>query len=177
MCRTCSSHAIFHTIPFIYLMEKERILGNAMNVPALSYNQKQRQKYTFRGHHEVFNIWNPHLAANVDFMGIETRGPPHQQHVRDIEGLTIGHVPRQLCNIISIPMRVHRTLKHAICIYMGEMVHDHQGPKLKVMYLLEFDPGVSLQTIANHMQMYKCVHSENFYCCISLCYENLVRLN
>lgn len=102
--------------------------------------------------------------ANVDFMGIETRGPPHQQYVSDIVGLTIGHVPRQLCNIISIPMRVHRTLKHAICIYMGEMVHDHQGPKLKVMYLLKFDPSISLQTIANHMQMYNCVPSENFYC-------------
>jgi len=56
---------------------------------------------------------------------------------------------------------------------MGEMVHDQQGPKLKVMYLLEFDPGVSLQTIANHMQMYNCVSSENVYCWISLCYEHL----
>ena len=41
---------------------------------------------------------------------METRPPPNQQFVRDILGQLIGHVPRNICNLISLSMTQHRNL-------------------------------------------------------------------
>lgn len=98
-----------------------------------------------------------------DIINMETRSYPNQQYVHQILDQTIGHVPKFICNILSHSISVHRTLRHAICVYIGEMVHD-QGPKLKVIYLLEYEPNVSLLTIADNMRMTNCIASDDFYC-------------
>ena len=46
---------------------------------------------------------------------------------------------------------------------MGEMIHDRLGPKLKVIYLLEFEPNVSLERIADYMKNNTDVLSENYF--------------
>lgn len=99
-----------------------------------------------------------------DDLDVITRGHPNYQVVQDILGQTIGHVPKLVCNIISIPMLVQRCLRHAICIFMGEMEHDHQGPKLKVIYLLEYESQASIFSIVHHMKRANCVPSDNFFC-------------
>lgn len=88
-----------------------------------------------------------------DILNEETRNNP-PQCVIDIVGEAIGHVPRHICNIISISMRIQWTLQYAVWIYLGEMEHDHQGPKLKCIYLLEFKPNTDMNFIVNHPKDY-----------------------
>ena len=49
--------------------------------------------------------------------------------MRDVLGRVIGHVPRNVRNVISVSLNVHRTLQHAVCFNTGEMEHDSGGPK------------------------------------------------
>ena len=85
---------------------------------------------------------------------LEMRGAPNQQYVRDILGTVIGHVPRNVCNVISVSVNIHRTLQHAVCFYTGEIEHGASGPKLNCMYLLEFDQSINLSTVGNYLKRY-----------------------
>lgn len=49
----------------------------------------------------------PDAILNID--------PRPNQYVRDI----VGHVPRNICNIISVSLNVQRTLRNATCFIQG----------------------------------------------------------
>ncbi|CAC5407209.1 unnamed protein product [Mytilus coruscus] len=53
--------------------------------------------------------------TNVDanILGIETHIPPRRHTVMEVLGQIIGHVPRNICGIISISMLHRRTLRSA----------------------------------------------------------------
>lgn len=133
-------------------------------LPGRSFVMKCIPEPTNRFDRNAVKVVAPSIGdISPDIINMETRSFPNQQYVHEILDQTIGHVPKFICNIISLSIRVHRTLRHAICLYMGEMVHD-QGPKFKVIYLLEFEPNVSLLTIANHMKMHNCIASDDYFC-------------
>ena len=49
-------------------------------------------------------------------LGLETRPG---QHVKDILGTTVGHVPKHICNLLSIRLR-NGTLRKATCFLQGK---------------------------------------------------------
>ena len=72
-------------------------------------------------------------------------GNRHEMHavfVKHLDGVTIGHVPRNFCNVISTCLNIHHILVHAKACYTGGIVND--GPvqggdqKLPCIYLLKF---------------------------------------
>jgi len=73
-------------------------------------------------------------------------------------GVTFGHVPRHICSMMSLSIRVHHSLERAVTIYTGIMVHDAPihggGPKLLCAYLLEFKEHANLLTIGNALQQH-----------------------
>ena len=79
------------------------------------------------------DMWNRHTRED----GI--------QKVKDIAGQVIGRVPKDICNVIHIGMEVHRSIKHAGCVFTGEIIHGGQvqggGPALECFYLLEVKDG------------------------------------
>ena len=87
-----------------------------------------------------------------DLLHIETRAPPRQQLVSDVVGSIVGHVPKNICNVISCGLSIHRTLSHAVCFFTGDIVLDN-GPQLCCVYLLEFAPSSGNKCIeaANHL--------------------------
>ncbi|XP_063410409.1 uncharacterized protein LOC134693503 [Mytilus trossulus] len=92
--------------------------------------------------------------VDPNILDIETHTPPRRQTVRDLLGHTIGHVPRNICGILSICMLHRRTLQSAVCFFTGEMIHDHQGPKLKSVYCLVFDSFESARSAADILKLY-----------------------
>ena len=74
--------------------------------------------------------------------------------VKDDHGHTIGSVPKDICNIISVQSLVHHSVVWVVCVFMGEMVIHGVGgggPKLKCVYLVQYNLNVNLHSIADHL--------------------------
>lgn len=91
------------------------------------------------------------LSVPEQFSNQETRP---MQFVRDILGSVVGHVPQNICNIISVGFNVHRTLRKATCFYIGGFIHENSGPKLNSIYLLEFTEGTNLLDVGSYLRRY-----------------------
>lgn len=78
--------------------------------------------------------------------------------VKTHEGATIGHVPRNICGIISTGIRVHHILTRTVCVYTGGLIHDGPirggGVKLPCIYLLYFVNSDALQRVGLRIKEY-----------------------
>ncbi|XP_061167665.1 uncharacterized protein LOC133179042 [Saccostrea echinata] len=65
--------------------------------------------------------------------------------------ITIGRVPKDICNVISLEMRVTQKLRRTFCLYIG--THHNEGPvpsgglKLHCVYVLEFSNDTSYRRL------------------------------
>ena len=95
-------------------------------------------------------------------LDVETHPPPWRLRVRDLLGEIIGHVPRHVCNVISIGMLHRRSLERAVCFFTGETIHEgNLGPKLKCVYCLELRSFESMRESADILRLY--VPEDNIY--------------
>lgn len=67
---------------------------------------------------------------------------PYAVAIKDSMNNIIGHVPRNICNVVSIAMNVHHILLRAHAIYIGGTISEGPvrggGVKLPCIYLLDF---------------------------------------
>lgn len=88
-------------------------------------------------------------------------GNRHDMHavvVKDLDGVTIGHVPRNICNVISTCLNIHHILVHAKAFYTGGIVNDGPvqggGQKLPCIYLLKFVDFNGMKRAGDILKMY-----------------------
>jgi len=82
----------------------------------------------------------------------------HAVVVTDLDGVTIGHVPRNICNVISTCLNIHHILVHAKAFYTGGIVNDGPvqggGRKLPCIYMLKFVDFNGMQRAGDILKMY-----------------------
>ncbi len=66
--------------------------------------------------------------------------------VGDMAGQMVGRMPKHVCNVVHIGMRLHHTVRHASCFLTGEMIQGGPvvggGPQLRAIYFIEVEPHV-----------------------------------
>ena len=75
--------------------------------------------------------------------------------------VTIGRVPKDICNVISVELRISRNLVKSYCLYLGSRHQEGSVPggglKLHCLYALEFKndtPDRRLVEVANYLRRY-----------------------
>ena len=84
--------------------------------------------------------------------GLWTEITAHNQRVRDVAGQMIGHVPRDLCTVISRGIQSGDFL-HAIAVYIGGFTHT-DGPALNCIYHIELNENIPVQQYAHAIRPY-----------------------
>ncbi len=78
------------------------------------------------------------------------------RRIQDIAGRLVGRMPRHLCNVVHMGMRLHNNVRHAGCFCTGEIVQGGPvvggGPQLRAVYLLEVENGADFISIANFVR-------------------------
>ncbi len=72
------------------------------------------------------------------------------RRIQDMAGLMVD-----LCNVVSIGLRIHHSIRHATCFVTGEIVQGGPvvggDPQLRAIYLLELDPQADIRLVADNI--------------------------
>ncbi len=76
--------------------------------------------------------------------------------VGDMVGQMVGRMPKHVCNVVHIGMRLHHSVRHASCFLTGEMVQGGPvvggGPQLRAIYFIEVEPeGTTFRSMADQI--------------------------